>query len=128
MYFVICPAVCGGLMFHQITDPAMQALYIATFQAGWFIESMWSQTLVIHMIRTPKIPFIQSWASKQVVCLTIAGIAVLTMIPFTPAAQALKLARLPGIYFAWLALIVVCYMVLANVLKTIYIKRYGELL
>lgn len=128
MYFVICPAVCGGLMFHQITDPAMQALFIATFQAGWFIESMWSQSLVIHMIRTPKIPFIQSWASRQVVCLSFAGIAVLTMIPFTPVAQALKLARLPGIYFAWLALIVVCYMVLATVLKTVYIKRYGELL
>ncbi|MFT3669968.1 MAG: hypothetical protein QM795_15670 [Pseudoxanthomonas sp.] len=56
MYFVICPLMCGGLLFHQITDPAVQAQYIAVFQAGWFVESMWSQTLVIHMIRTPKIP------------------------------------------------------------------------
>jgi Mg2+-importing ATPase len=63
-----------------------------------------------------------------VVCLSFAGIVVLTMIPFTSAAQALKLARLPGIYFAWLALIVVCYMVFATVLKRVYIKRYGELL
>lgn len=60
MYFVICPMMCGGQLFHQITDPGMKLLYIAIFQAGWFVESMWSQTLVIHMIRTPKIPFVQS--------------------------------------------------------------------
>src|SRR5574344_1211173 len=74
MYFVICPSVCGGQLFNQINDPALQALYIATFQAGWFIESMWSQSLVIHMIRTPKIPFIQSRASAPVTFFTIMGI------------------------------------------------------
>ncbi|MDR2941616.1 MAG: magnesium-translocating P-type ATPase, partial [Treponema sp.] len=83
MYFVICPAMCGGLLFSQITDPAMQAYYIALFQAGWFVESMWSQTLVIHMIRTPKIPFIQSRASAPLTLLTFTGITVLTIIPFT---------------------------------------------
>jgi len=128
MYFVICPAVTGGLLFHQISDPAMQALYIATFQAGWFIESMWSQTLVIHMIRTPKIPFIQSRASTPVMLLTFTGIAVLTVIPFTPLGTVLGFAALPPVYFAWLALTIVCYMVLATVLKNLYVKRYGELL
>ena len=128
MYFIICPMVCGGLLFHQLTDPAMQALYIATFQAGWFIESMWSQTLVIHMIRTPKIPFIQSRASAPVILLSFTGIAVLTAIPFTPFGAALGLAALPSVYFAFLAATVVCYMVLATVLKRLYVKRYGELL
>lgn len=128
MYFVICPQVCGGQLFHQISDPAMQALYIATFQAGWFIESMWSQTLVIHMIRTPKIPFIQSRASAPVMILTFTGIAVLTIIPFTTLGTMLGFAALPMVYFAWLALTIVCYMGLATLIKKLYVKRYGELL
>ena len=128
MYFIICPAVCGGLMFHQIADPAMQALFIATFQAGWFIESMWSQTLVIHMIRTPKIPFIQSHASLPVILLTFTGIGVLTIIPFTALGTMLGLAKLPMVYFGWLGLTIICYMILATILKNMYVKRYGELL
>ena len=128
MFFIICPAVCGGLMFFQITDPVTQALFISLFQTGWFVESMWSQTLVIHMIRTPKIPFIQSRASWPVVLLTFAGIAVLTIIPFTALAGALGLTALPPIYFAWLALTVVLYMLLATLFKKIFVHRYGELL
>lgn len=128
MYFVICPMVCGGQLFHQLTDPAMQAFYIATFQAGWFIESMWSQTLVIHMIRTPKIPFIQSCASAPVILLTFTGIAVLTAIPFTSLGAALGLAALPAVYFVFLAASIVCYMALATLLKKRYVRRYGELL
>ncbi len=127
MYFIICPMVCGGL-FHRLTDPAMQALYIATFQAGWFVESMWSQTLVIHMIRTPKIPFIQSRASLPVTLLTFAGIVVVTVIPFTPLGAMLGFSSLPGVYFAWLAFIIVCYMVLATVIKKVYVRKYRELL
>ena len=128
MFFVICPAMCGGLMFRAITDPAVQAGFIALFQAGWFVESMWSQTLVIHMIRSPKMPFIQSRASLPVVLLTFAGIAVLTAIPFTGFGAALGLAALPPVYFAWLALTVVLYMALTTVFKRIFIRRYGELL
>jgi Mg2+-importing ATPase len=128
MYFIICPAVTGGQLFQNITDPSIRTLYIATFQAGWFVESMWTQTLVIHMIRTPKIPFIQSHASTQVTLLTFAGIAALTVIPFTPLGKMIGLASLPMYYFAWLALIIVCYMVLATIVKKIYVKHYGELL
>lgn len=128
MYFIICPAVCGGLYFHQITDPAMQDLFIAVFQAGWFVESMWSQTLVIHMIRTPKIPFIQSRASLSVTLLTVTGIAVLTVIPFTGFGAAIGLAPLPPVYFSWLALTIFLYMVLATAIKKIFVRRYGELL
>ena len=128
MYFIICPAMTGGLMFHQLTDPATQAYFIALFQAGWFVESMWSQTLVIHMIRTPKIPFIQSHASLSVTLLTFTGIAALTIIPFTKLGATIGLAALPPVYFAWLALTIFLYMVLATVFKKIFIRRYGELL
>lgn len=128
MYFVICPMFTGGLTYSQLTDPSMKALYIALFQTGWFVESMWSQTLVIHMIRTPKIPFVQSRASAPVTFLTFAGIAVVTLIPFTPLGTALELTALPGVYFAWLAAIVAGYMLLATVVKKLYVRRYGELL
>lgn len=128
MYFVICPMMTGGQLFHQISDPAAQALYIAVFQAGWFVESMWSQTLVIHMIRTPKIPFVQSRASAPVTLLSFAGIAFVTAIPFTPLGEMLGFSALPPIYFAWLALIIGCYMILATVMKKVYVKKYGELL
>lgn len=128
MYFVICPMMCSGLHFHQITNPVTLATFVAVFQAGWFIESMWSQTLVIHMIRTPKIPFIQSHASAPVTLLTFAGIIALTIIPFTFVGSSIGLHALPRVYFAYLAAIVVLYMILATIIKKIYVKKYGELL
>lgn len=128
MYFVICPMMCGGQLFHQIADPALQAQYIAVFQAGWFVESMWSQTLVIHMIRTPKIPFFQSRASASVTLVTFTGIAVLTMIPFTAFGASIGLGTLPPVYFAWLAATILLYMVLATIAKKAFVWKYGELL
>ncbi|MCF0260493.1 MAG: magnesium-translocating P-type ATPase [Erysipelotrichaceae bacterium] len=127
MFFVICPAVCGG-QFQTLTDPSKTALFVSLFQAGWFVESMWSQTLVIHMIRTPKIPFIQSRASLPVTLLTFAGIGIVTLIPFTALGTVLGFAGLPLIYFFWLALIVLSYMTLTTLVKNIYVKKYRELL
>ncbi len=128
MYFVIAPLFTGGLFFHQLTDPKMIALYIAVFQAGWFVESMWSQTLVIHMIRTPKIPFLHSRASSQLSLLTLAGIAVLTIIPYTAFGASIGLAPLPAVYFLYLGLTIVLYMALVTLVKKLYVKKYGELL
>lgn len=131
MYFIICPKyVSNGVLYNAIpeSEAAVRALYVAVFQAGWFVESMWSQTLVIHMIRTPKIPFIQSRASFPVFSLTFAGIALLTVIPFTKFGEKIGLAPLPFEYFGWLALTVILYMALATFLKNLYIKRYNELL
>ena len=128
MFYVVCPAVFGGVLFKDITDQAMQIGFIALFQAGWFVESMWTQTLVIHMIRTPKVPFIQSRASLPVVLLTFSGIAVLTAIPFTGFGEAIGLTTLPLSFFGWLAIIVVAYMMLVTIFKKIFTRRYGELL
>jgi len=101
---------------------------MVVLQAGWFVEAMWCQTLVIHMIRTPKIPFIQSHASMPVTLLTFAGIAALTIIPFTGFGASIGLSALPPVYFAWLALTIFLYMVLATIFKKIFVRRYGELL
>ena len=128
LYFVLCPALTGGQLFSQLTDPAARAMYIAMFQTGWFVESMWSQALVVHMIRTPKIPFVQSRASAPVMALTFLGIGAATLLPFTPVAAALGLTALPPVYFAWLAVIIFGYMALATAIKKIYVRKYGELL
>ena len=136
MYFVFCPLfVSGGVLFNDLAAhysgaelAAVQAQYIGMFQAGWFVESMWSQTLVIHMIRTPKIPFIQSHASAPVTLLTMTGIAVLTVIPFTPFGTAMGFVALPAAYFAYLLPCILLYMVLATSLKKAYVRHYGELL
>ncbi len=136
MYFVFCPIfVSGGVLYNDLSTVYsgtqlldMQSAYAAMFQAGWFVESMWSQTLVIHMIRTPKLPFIQSHASAPVMLLTMTGIAVLTCIPFTPLGAAVGLVALPAAYFAYLIPCILLYMALATSLKKAYVRHYGELL
>lgn len=125
MFFVICPAVCGGAYGAEGVD---STIFMALFHAGWFVESLWSQTLVIHMIRTPKIPFLQSRASLPVLCMTTLAILIGTTIPYTVFGVALGLAPMPIFYFPWLIGMISAYMVLATVLKGIYCKRYGELL
>lgn len=136
MYFVFCPLfVSGGVLFNDLPAhfsgaelAAIQAKYIGLFQAGWFVESMWSQTLVIHMIRTPRLPFLQSHASAPLTLLTLTGIAVLTVIPFTPLGAMLGFVALPAAYFAYLIPCILLYMVLATSLKKAYVRHYGELL
>jgi Mg2+-importing ATPase len=98
------------------------------FHAGWFVESLWSQTLVIHMIRTPLIPFIKSHASWKVTALTTLGIAVGTVIPYTAFGEALDFVPMPAIFFPCLVATVLLYMVLVQGLKSIFVRRYGELL
>lgn len=125
MFFVICPAVFGG----AYGAPGVNStLFMALFNAGWFVESLWSQTLVIHMIRTPKIPFLQSRASLPVLIMTTAGIILGTVIPYSPFGTAMGMQPMPLMYFPWLILTLVMYMALATLLKTMYARRYGSLL
>ena len=123
LYWWIAPAILGA-PFHQLTDPARIALFVAIFQAGWMVISMWTQTLVIHMIRTPKIPFIESRASAPVMLLTFLGIAILTALPFSPLAGLLNLAPLNLAFFGLLAIMVVGYMILVSAAKHWFIRRY----
>ena len=136
MYFVFCPMfVSHGVLFNDLAShfcgaelEQMQFAYIAMFQAGWFVESMWSQTLVIHMIRTPKLPFIQSRASVPLTLLTCFSVALLTVIPFTGFGRLIGFVALPMSYFAYLIPCILLYMALATSLKKAYIRHYGELL
>lgn len=126
MYFFICPFVFGGQ--YHILNEAQQLGFMGLFHAGWFVESLWSQTLVIHMIRTPGIPFVKSRASWQLTTLTTLGIAVGTIIPYTFFGKALDMVSMPAIYFPFLIVIIILYMILVTLLKKVFIKRYGELL
>ena len=98
----------------------------ALFNSGWFIESLISQTLIIHLIRTARIPFIQSRAARPVILLTTIIMAVGILIPYTPVGTYLKMTPLPLAYFGWLALILLGYMILAQIQKSIYIMINHE--
>jgi Mg2+-importing ATPase len=110
------------LMWHYFgaNDVAHQSL----FQSGWFIEGLLSQTLVVHMIRTRRVPFLQSVASAPVLALTGAIMVIGMLIPYSGLGARIGMVPLPGIYFAWLALTLVSYCVLTQLVKTIYIRRY----
>lgn len=100
--------------------PAHQAL----FQSGWFVEGLLSQTLIVHMIRTRKIPFIQSSASLPVMLLTALIMAVGVVLPFTTFGHSVGLVSLPWTYFPWLVGILLCYCILTQAVKKWYVRRF----
>ncbi len=128
LFFFVCPKLAGGGFF-GITDPALSDRFVAAFQSGWFIESMWTQSLVIHLIRTKKISFLESNASPMVFFLTSLAIALATAIPYIPfVGSALGFYPLPWSYYLVLLGVVVLYIPMVSVVKAIYVKKYGELL
>ncbi len=136
MYFVICPKfVANGILFNDLATYysgvkliSIQTKYIGMFQAAWFIESMWSQSLIIHMIRTRKLPFFESRASLPVILSTLTSMAVATMIPFTNIGSLFGFVPLPTLYFGYLILCILSYVVVATIMKKAYIKHYNKLL
>ncbi|HST28047.1 MAG TPA: magnesium-translocating P-type ATPase [Rudaea sp.] len=97
------------------------------FQTGWFVESLLTQTLIVHVIRTGRIPFLQSRASLP---LTITGVAICLIgmiLPFSPMASWFGFVPLPGIYWLFLAAVIVAYMGLTQFVKTLMIRRFGVL-
>ncbi|MDA5542705.1 magnesium-translocating P-type ATPase [Yersinia rochesterensis] len=98
----------------------------ALFQSGWFIEGLLSQTLVVHMLRTQKIPFIQSTAALPVLLTTGVIMAIGIYIPFSPLGTLVGLQPLPWQYFPWLAGTLISYCVVAQLMKQFYIRRFGK--
>jgi len=93
------------------------------FQTGWFVESLMTQTLIIHVIRTNKIPFLQSWASWPLIVTSVLIMALGAWLPFSPLASALGMVALPGGYWPLLLLTLFCYVALTQVVKTWLINR-----
>lgn len=100
----------------------MQAL----FQSGWFIEGLLSQTLIVHMIRTRKVPFFQSRASWPVLGMTFAIMVIGIVIPFTSFGSSIGLVALPWNYFPWLVATLLAYCVLTQMIKKWYVKRFDS--
>jgi Mg2+-importing ATPase len=96
------------------------------FQSGWFVEGLLSQTLIVHMIRTRKIPFVQSSASLPVMFLTAIVMVIGIVIPFSPLGASVGFVPLPLAYFPWLAATLLSYCVLTQVVKTLYIRHFGK--
>ncbi|HAY3533615.1 magnesium-translocating P-type ATPase [Elizabethkingia anophelis] len=96
------------------------------FQTGWFVEGLLSQTLIVHIIRTKKIPFIQSWAAAPVVALTSLIMLIGLSIPFTPIAGYLKMQPLPLSYFPYLLAILTGYCILTQLVKQWFIKKFQQ--
>ena len=95
------------------------------FQSGWFVEGLLSQTLIVHMIRTRRVPFIQSRAAWPLIMMTLMVILVGIALPFSPLASYLQLQALPLSYFPWLIAILAGYMTLTQMVKGFYSRRYG---
>lgn len=95
------------------------------FQSGWFVVGLLTQTLVVHMIRTPKLPFIQSRAAWPLSLMTLVIVVIGVALPMSPLADYFKLQALPPGYFPWLIAILFGYAALTTAMKTIYIRKFG---
>jgi Mg2+-importing ATPase len=107
----------------NLSTPAIAAHSASLFQTGWFVESLLTQTLIIHVIRTNKIPFLQSRPSSFLMAMSAAVVTVGVVLPFTPLGRSLGFCALPSLYWALLALTLVCYVVLTQILKTWLLRR-----
>ncbi|AIY77085.1 TPA: magnesium-translocating P-type ATPase [Bacillus tropicus] len=128
--FIICIGPISSI-FDLITYVVMWNVFGANtaseqslFQSGWFVVGLLTQTLIVHMIRTQKIPFVQSTASVPVLLLTACIMAIGIYIPFSPLGAAVGLQALPLSYFPWLVGILLGYAFLTQLLKKVYIKKF----
>jgi Mg2+-importing ATPase len=102
------------------------AAHAALFHTGWFVESLFTQTLIIHVIRTNKIPFLQSRASKALILTSLAIVTVGALLPISPLATTLGFVALPWSYWFWLLGMLVAYLVLTQVIKTWFYRKFGD--
>jgi Mg2+-importing ATPase len=98
--------------------------YERLFQTGWFVESLLTQTLIVHIIRTRRIPFLRSRASLPMTLTTLGVMAIGAWLPYSPLAPMFGLVRLPGVYWAWIAGFLFTYSVLTHLVKTWFFKRF----
>lgn len=126
LYFVLCPAVCGGDFFSL--NAAAQQQFISLFQTGWFVESMWTQVMILHLLRTPRLPFLQSRPARPVAVVTVVGVTLFSTLGFTTLGEWIGLRPLPPIYFVFLLGVVALYLLCITIAKTRYVKKYHELI
>lgn len=120
LFFGVCPQIVGSS--YQPADPTQKLAFSALFCTGWFIESLWTQEMVIHALRDPRIPFLQQHATLPVL-LTTLGMAVIgTVIPFTPLGKIMKFGAIPIYYLLIVFVLLVLYIVLTTIVKNWYLN------
>ncbi len=107
------------------TTPEMKGYYERLFHTGWFVESILTQTLIVHIIRTRRIPFIQSIASPFLLFTTLVVMAAGAYLPYSPFAGYLGFEPLPVTYWYWIAGFLVCYSILTHHVKVWFHKKFG---
>jgi len=111
-------------------DPALGAAQRASlaslFQTGWFVESLLTQTLIVHIIRTKRVPFIGSRASLHMTLTTLLVMLVGAWLPYSPFAADLGMVPLPAVYWGWIGAFLLSYAALTHVVKTWFFKRFGS--
>ena len=117
---VICFIILWFVLGYNTVEKAV------FFQSGWFVFGILSQTLIIHLIRTSKVPFIESKSSSQLLISTFAVVLITLVIAFTNIAVVFDLTKMPYQYLGWLAGLLFIYMVFIQIYKKIYIKRNKE--
>jgi Mg2+-importing ATPase len=127
-----CSSIFDGVTFvvmlyvfgcWDVSTPAIAAHSQSLFQTGWFVESLLTQTLIIHVIRTNKLPFVQSRPSAFLLLTSAAIIAVGIVLPFSPLRDYLGFSALPLLYWPLLALTVAGYVVLTQAAKMVLLRR-----
>jgi Mg2+-importing ATPase len=107
------------------TTPALKEYYEKLFHTGWFVESILTQTLIVHIIRTNRIPFIQSIASPFMLFMTLVVMVLGGLLPYLPIGEYFGLVPLPAIYWLWIAGFLSCYAVLTHIVKVWFIRKFG---
>ena len=115
----------GCIAFRTTSDPSLRTHYESLFHTGWFVESLLTQTLIVHIIRTNRVPFFQSRASWPLTLTTLIVIGVACALPYSPLAGYLGLVPLPAAFWPWMLATAIAYSVLTHFVKTRFIRRYG---
>ncbi|NTU58995.1 MAG: magnesium-translocating P-type ATPase [Chlorobiaceae bacterium] len=116
----------GASIFSDPTAGAVaKSNAMQLFQTGWFVESLLTQTLIVHIIRTGKIPFLQSQASMPMMVTTLAVMLVAVWLPYSPVASLFGMIPLPIAYFGWIGLFLLAYGMMTHVVKSWFFKRFG---
>ncbi|MDR3574033.1 MAG: magnesium-translocating P-type ATPase [Anaerolineaceae bacterium] len=106
-------------VFHSWANPTL-------FQTGWFVESLFTQTLIVHVIRTNKIPFIQSRASWPLLLTSLVISGIGAYLPFSPLSHVLGFTALPPTYWLFLLAMLLCYVALTQLVKVWFVRRFGD--
>lgn len=126
LFFVLCPMICGG-RFDSISLME-QEKFISIFQTGWFLESLWTQVLIIQLLRTKRFPFVNSKPGKSVIVVTVVGLSLLSLLPITSIGRAIGLTKMPIIYYLYLVLVVSFYLLVVTIAKVNYVKKHNNLM